>query len=36
MGLGISMFMKGKLSLVSPKTRDLDAVRKIFDKTKNA
>ena len=35
MGMGISMFMKGKLSLSSPKTRDIDTVRKIFDKTKN-
>ncbi|MCX7636097.1 MAG: 4Fe-4S dicluster domain-containing protein [Syntrophales bacterium] len=35
MGLGINMFMKGKLSLVSPKTRDLGAVKRIFEQTKN-
>jgi hypothetical protein len=33
--MGISMFMKGKLSLNSPKTRDIDTIRKMFDKTKN-
>lgn len=35
MALGINMFMKGKLSLASPKTRDLGAVKRIFEKTKN-
>jgi len=35
MGLGINMFMKGKLALISPKTRDLGAVKTIFEKTRN-
>jgi len=34
--MGMSMFMKGKLSLISPKTKDIQSVRGIFDKTKNA
>jgi len=33
--LGLDMFMKGKLALVSPKTKDVASVRKIFDRTKN-
>ena len=32
--LGLDMFMKGKLSLISPKTKDMSSVRKIFDRTK--
>lgn len=36
MGMGMEMFMKGKLSLVSPRTKNLAAVKQIFDKTKNA
>lgn len=35
MGMGISMFLKGKLALVSPKTKDIQSVRNIFDKTKH-
>jgi heterodisulfide reductase subunit C len=31
---GISMFMKGKLSLISPRTKDIKSVRKIFEETK--
>lgn len=34
MGIGLSMFMKGKLSLLSPKTRDIKSVKKIFEETK--
>ncbi len=34
--MGVSMFMKGKLALISPKTKDIQSVRGIFDKTKNA
>jgi len=34
--MGIGMFMKGKLALISPKTKDIQSVRGIFDKTKNA
>jgi heterodisulfide reductase subunit C len=34
MKMGIDMFMKGKLSLFSPKTKDMKAVRKIFEETK--
>lgn len=34
--MGLSMFMKGKLALISPKTKDIQSVRGIFDKTKNA
>jgi len=33
--LGLDMFMKGKLALVSPKTKDVASVRRIFDRTKN-
>lgn len=32
--MGLDMFMKGKLSLISPKTKDMTSVRKIFDRTK--
>ena len=31
---GMDMYLKGKLSLLSPKTRDMQAVRSIFAKTK--
>jgi heterodisulfide reductase subunit C len=34
--MGLGMFMKGKLALISPKTKDIQSVRGIFDKTKNA
>ncbi|HAR99151.1 MAG TPA: heterodisulfide reductase [Syntrophus sp. (in: bacteria)] len=34
MAMGMGMFMKGKLSLLSPRTRDMKAVRDIFAKTK--
>ncbi|HQP29620.1 MAG TPA: hypothetical protein PLD71_10375, partial [Syntrophales bacterium] len=34
MAMGVGMFMKGKLSLLSPRTRDMKAVRDIFAKTK--
>jgi hypothetical protein len=30
------MFLKGKLALVSPKTKNIESVRKIFEKTKHA
>ena len=36
MAMGIDMFMKGKLALVSPRTKNIGAVRKIFEKTKQA
>jgi heterodisulfide reductase subunit C len=36
MAMGIDMFMKGKLSLISPRTKNIGAVRKIFEKTKQA
>ncbi len=32
--MGLDMFMKGKLSLISPKTKDMTSVRNIFDRTK--
>ncbi|MDO8784927.1 MAG: 4Fe-4S dicluster domain-containing protein [Syntrophales bacterium] len=34
MSLGIEMFRKGKLPLLSPKTKDTRTVKKIFEKTK--
>ncbi|MHB8908918.1 MAG: 4Fe-4S dicluster domain-containing protein [Syntrophales bacterium] len=34
MGMGIDMFLKGKLSLISPRTKDMDGVRRIFEKTR--
>jgi heterodisulfide reductase subunit C2 len=34
MAMGIDMFMKGKLSLVAPRTEDMKAVRRIFENTK--
>ncbi len=32
--MGISMFIKGKLSLFSPRTKNMRSVKKIFEKTK--
>jgi len=32
--LGLDMFMKGKLALLSPRTKDMKSVRNIFEKTK--
>ena len=34
MAMGIDMFMKGKLSLVAPRTEDMKALRHIFENTK--
>jgi hypothetical protein len=34
--LGLDMFMKGKLSLLSPRTKDMKSVRNIFEKTKHS
>lgn len=34
-GVGISMFAQGRLPLVSPKTKNVKEVRRIFDKSKN-
>jgi heterodisulfide reductase subunit C len=36
MFMGLDMFMKGKLSLMSPRTKDLKTVRDIFEKTKHS
>ena len=36
MFMGLDMFMKGKLALMSPRTKDLKAVRVIFEKTKHS
>jgi heterodisulfide reductase subunit C len=36
MAMGIDMFRKGKLSLVSPRTRDMKSVRRIFEKTRQS
>jgi heterodisulfide reductase subunit C len=36
MAMGIDMFMKGKLSLVSPRTKDMGNVRRIFEKTRQS
>ncbi|MDD5475454.1 MAG: 4Fe-4S dicluster domain-containing protein [Syntrophales bacterium] len=33
MGMGMSMFMKGKIKLSSPRTKDIESVRAIFSKT---
>jgi len=33
--MGISMFIKGKLSLFSPRTKDMKSVKKIFEETKS-
>lgn len=34
LAMGMDMYLKGKLSLLSPKTGDMQAVRSIFEKTK--
>jgi heterodisulfide reductase subunit C len=34
MAMGLDMFMKGKLSLISPRTKDMKSVRRIFEKTR--
>jgi heterodisulfide reductase subunit C len=36
MGMGIDMFLKGKLSLISPRTKDMANVRRIFEKTRQS
>ncbi len=36
MGMGIDMFLKGKLSLISPRTKDMESVRRIFEKTRQS
>jgi len=36
MVMGLDMFRKGKLALISPRTRDMQGVRRIFEKTKQA
>jgi len=33
--LGLDMFKKGKLALLSPRTKDMKSVRNIFEKTKS-
>ena len=33
LGLGMSMFMKGKINPISPRTKDMKSVRKIFKST---
>ncbi|MBW2560487.1 MAG: 4Fe-4S dicluster domain-containing protein [Deltaproteobacteria bacterium] len=33
LGLGMSMFMKGKIKPISPRTKDMGSVRKIFKST---
>jgi heterodisulfide reductase subunit C len=34
--LGLNMFAKGKLSLLSPRTKDMKSVKNIFEKTKHS
>jgi heterodisulfide reductase subunit C2 len=34
MAMGVNMLMKGKLALLSPRTKDIQSVRQIFEKTK--
>ncbi len=34
--MGLSMFLKGKISIISPKTRDMASVKKIFRDTKQS
>ena len=34
--MGVEMFMKGKLALLSPRTKDVKSVRNIFEKTKHS
>ena len=36
MAMGLDMFRKGKLSLISPRTKDMRSVRRIFEKTRRA
>ena len=36
MAMGLDMFMKGKLSLISPRTKDMGSVKRIFEKTKQS
>jgi heterodisulfide reductase subunit C len=36
MVVGIDMFMKGKLALLSPRTKDMKSVKNIFEKTKHS
>ena len=36
MAMGLDMFRKGKLSLISPRTKDMRCVRRIFEKTRRA
>jgi heterodisulfide reductase subunit C len=36
MAMGIDMFRKGKLSLISPRTKDMRNVRRIFEKTRQS
>ena len=35
MVMGVGMFLKGKLSLVSPRTKDIGSVKNIFSRTKS-
>jgi heterodisulfide reductase subunit C2 len=34
--MGVEMFAKGKLALLSPRTKDIKSVKDIFDKTKHS
>ncbi len=34
--LGVNMFAKGKLALLSPRTKDMKSVKNIFEKTKHS
>jgi heterodisulfide reductase subunit C len=34
--MGVEMFLKGKLSLLSPRTKDMKSVKDIFEKTKHS
>jgi len=34
--LGIDMFAKGKLALLSPRTKDMQSIKDIFEKTKHS
>jgi heterodisulfide reductase subunit C len=36
MGVAVDMLMKGKLKLISPRTKDLKSVKNIFEKTKHS
>ena len=35
MGAGLDMFMKGKIALMSPRTKDMKSVKNIFEKTQS-